>query len=75
MKAESKVYDERPEEKLEYHKSICDIFRLTMTKYRKSDAFFLLVRSKIVRNDALKVAAKGFFTSFNDTYDQERQNI
>lgn len=70
MKAESRLGDERPEEKLEFYKNIENIFRLTMSKYRKSDAFFLLVRAKIVRNDSLKVAAKGYFTSYSDSYDQ-----
>lgn len=40
-----------------------------MTKYRKSDAFFLLVRAKIVRNDMLKNVANGFFTTKTDSYD------
>ncbi len=46
-----------------------------MSKYRKSDAFFLLVRARIVRNDTLKKVASGFFSSYTDSYDQERLNI
>lgn len=74
VRTESKM-DERSEEQLAFYKNVCDIFRLTMSKYRKSDAFFLLVRAKIVKNDTLKVAAKGYFTSYSDLYEQEKQNI
>ena len=48
---------------------------MTLSRHWTYDAFFLLVRTKIVRNDSLSNAAKGYFTSYSGSYDQEMLNI
>jgi len=68
--AESKLIEERPEEKLDFYNSVCDVFKLTLSRHWTYDAFFFLVRAKIVRNDSLRNAAKGYFTSYSGGYDE-----
>ena len=66
---ESRFIEERPEEKLEFYNAASDIFKLTLSKHGTYDAFFFLVRAKIVRNDSLKNAARGHFVSYTGGYD------
>jgi hypothetical protein len=45
------------------------VFKLTLSKHWTYDAFFFLVRARIVRNDSLKNSARGHFTSYTGGYD------
>ena len=45
-----------------------------MSKHRKDDAFFFLVRARVVENDAIITTARKYQSKRVDDYEMKRQN-
>jgi len=51
------------------------MFDSIMSKHRKDDAFFFLVRVKVVSNGSIVDTVRRYKSQVNDEYDRIRQNI
>ena len=70
---EEKPKKPRVEEKTEFFKRCCSMFELIMSKNRKDDAFFFLVRARVVDNDSIAKTANRFLSARADEFEHRRQ--
>ena len=70
---EDKAKRPKVEEKTEFFKRCCSMFELIMSKNRKDDASFFLVRARVVDNDSIVKTAFRFLSTRADEFEQRRQ--